>query len=164
MVNLEKVRDWAWKISLIAIILNIVALLIPNIFYIVFGGRNAIFWLYNFYITEYGFSFLPFAAINPIFKIYFILGYIIAIVVIICIVLTLIAMLKEKGANLGKLYLLWIVSGILLIIIGIIAWAVRGAILFLDEIGFPIPLGSLLILVSGIFTLTIGIVSMKVPR
>jgi len=76
----------------------------------------------------------------------------------------LFAMLKDKGANLGKLYLLWIVSGLLLIIMGIIAWAVRGAILFLDIKGVPIPLGSLLILISGIFTLTIGIVSMKVPR
>jgi len=51
MVNFEKIRDWAWKISLIAVILNFVALLVPNIFYIVFGGGNVMFWLGNLYFT-----------------------------------------------------------------------------------------------------------------
>ncbi|TXT64144.1 MAG: membrane protein of unknown function [Promethearchaeota archaeon] len=165
MISFEIIRNWAWKISLFSVVLIILALIIPNIIFIPTKDTEiTVFWIWNFYYRENNFVVFPYSEINDAFKIYMILGYMVAAFIIVCILLILLASFKEKGASLGRLYLLWIISGIILIIMGIIAWGVRAAIITTDIVGIPVPLGALLILLSGVFTILIGVASWKIPR
>ncbi|MFO7795763.1 MAG: hypothetical protein ACQERB_07725 [Promethearchaeati archaeon] len=164
MVSLEGIRNWAWKISLVSIILNVVALIVPNLIFIDIEKGSYIFWLYNFYISKSGFRFLEFLGEGGTFKFFWVLGYLVAVSTIISTVLMIISTIWNKKGTSDKYIMGWLISGTLSTIMGILGWAVRGFILHL-EIRVPfIPLASLLTLTSGIFTLIIGIVSMMEKR
>jgi hypothetical protein len=159
MVNLEKVKNYAWIICLIAIILNIIALFIPNL--VLISEDSYLFWLWNFYIIipSNEFKVFELGDVGGSILTYIILGYIIAIVVIISIVLLVLLLIKSKKGTIGKLKFLWIIGGVVLLLMAIIGWGAKGIILFIEYEVFSIiiPLGSLLILISGGLTLTIGI-------